>query len=459
MTFKHHLPTQPFIHGVYVDAQGKERLTLRSAVDDSIITGDLQCASAADVDAAVESAKQAWLVWRDTAPDKKRETMLRFADLIVENAERLGYGDSVVTGKPPVFSISYEPNSAASLFRYFAGYTDKLFGDCIPTDSEGSLRIVRLKPLRVCAGINAFNAPLITFAMKAAPAIAAGNVLISKASEMNPFSSLMVAELAIQAGIPPGVLNVLIGTAEAGEALSHHMSIRKISFTGSVAVGRKIQIAAAKSNLKRVTLELGGKSPVIVFEDADLDTAIADACLTSFSLNGQGCVLGMRMYVHTSLAEKFVEGLKARYEAHATTITDAEANPFASPLYHHRQFESVLSFIERGKKEADLITGGSRYGGKGCYIKPAIFYKPAADAEIITKEIFGPVICIDTFQTEEEVIQKANNTEYGLGAYIYTASFDRAIRVSAKIEAGSVAVNTIQIVHETMPYGSHKREQ
>lgn len=293
--------------------------------------------------------------------------------------------------------------------------------------------------------------------MKVAPALATGNVVIIKVSETNPFSSLVLGELATEAGFPAGVINILCGAAEAGQALRSHMKIRKISFTGNPTIGRAIQIAAAKSNLKRVTLELGGKSPVLVFDDADIPNAVANT-MAFLSLNGQGCVLGTRVYVQEGVAEVFVEYLKQGVNQVASTLG---ADPFAegtfsSPLFHHRQRDTVAGFLEQGKADATLITGGNTWGEKGCYIEPTIFYKPKAGADILTKEIFGPVIVIDTFKTEAEVLEKANDTEYGLGAYVYTKSLDRAVRLSKALEAGSVAVNVANPTHITLPFGGWK---
>ena len=300
---------------------------------------------------------------------------------------------------------------------------------------------------------------MITFAMKAAPAVAVGNVMISKASEMNPFSTIVLGELAIKAGFPPGTLNVLVGAAEAGVALSSHMKIRKISFTGSVAVGKKIQIAATNSNLKRVTLELGGKSPVLVFPDADVDKAVENASYF-LQLNGQGCILGTRIYVHESISERFIAGLKARVEDYASTLgaDPMDATTMSSPMYHERQRDTVMRFIEQGKTEAELITGGETWGDQGCYIKPTLFFKPKSGAEIVTKEIFGPVAVIDTFKTEAEVVARANDTEYGLGAALYTKDLSRAMRVSAALEAGTVTVNNARSFHPAMPFGGFKSE-
>lgn len=294
--------------------------------------------------------------------------------------------------------------------------------------------------------------------MKATPALAAGNVIVSKVSEFNPLSSLLMGELAIKAGFPPGVLNVVVGAIETGSVLSHHMKIRKISFTGSVAVGRKVQLAATNSNLKRVSLELGGKSPLLVFQDADINKAVADATTNLLTLNGQGCILATRVYVHASIVDNFVQRMRAQLEAHAKTLGKGplDSGTVSAPLAHHGQLARVLNFLEVGKTEAELVTGGGRFGSKGCYVEPTIFYKPKQDAEIMRKEIFGPVLCISTFEDEQSVIAAANNTEYGLGAYVYTKDLDRALRVSSQLEAGTVAVNTTATMHQNFPYGGFK---
>lgn len=296
--------------------------------------------------------------------------------------------------------------------------------------------------------------------MKAAPALAAGNVVVSKVSEFNPLSSLLFGELAVKAGFPPGAMNVIVGTVEAGSALSHDMKIRKISFTGSLNVGRQVQIAAAKSNLKAVSLELGGKSPFLVFEDADLGKAVEDATTSLLTLNGQGCILATRIYVHESLAEKFVQGIKANLEGYASNLgkDPLDKQTVSSPLAHKGQLKRVLEFLEKGKDEAQLIMGGLRFGTRGCYVEPTIYYKPKPDAEVVRKEIFGPVVCIDTFSNEREVIAKANDTEFGLGAYVYTKDLDRALRVSSQLEAGTVAVNNISVMASNLPYGGYKSE-
>jgi aldehyde dehydrogenase (NAD+) len=293
--------------------------------------------------------------------------------------------------------------------------------------------------------------------MKAAPALAMGNVMIVKASEFNPFGTLFLGELAIKAGFSPGTLNMLVGTAAAGAALSSHMKIRKISFTGSIATGKKIQIAATQSNLKRVTLELGGKSPVIIFDDFDLNEAVTMS-LGYLQFNSQGCINGTRIYVHNKIAEPFIRSFKTLVEGLASALGSDpnDLSTTTTPVFHVAQKRRVMDAIAQGKKEAELITGGGVWGDKGCYIEPTVFYKPCKDARIVKEEVFGPVVVVDTFESEEEVIQLANDTEYALGAYVFTQRMDTMLRMASALEAGTVCCNTIDSMHVSTPFNGHK---
>ncbi|KAI8725364.1 Aldedh domain-containing protein [Fusarium sp. LHS14.1] len=284
--------------------------------------------------------------------------------------------------------------------------------------------------------------------MKAAPALDCGNSMIIKTSEANTFSTLFMASLAIEAGIPPGALNCLVGGAEADNTLSSHMDIRKISFTGSIGVGKLIQIAAAKSNLKSVTLELGGKSPIIVFPDANLEAALPAATLFLL-MNGQGCALPIRLYVHESIAEKFIGKVKDMVEGHAKTLGGDPTAASAKPSSFH------TSSLE--KSEVTIITGGNVVGEKGCYVEPTIFVDSSSNARVLKEEIFGPVLVVVRFSTDDEVLKLANETDYGLAASIWTTDMKRALRFAHKLEAGSVSVNVAGGYHPSVPIGGWKQ--
>ncbi|GFP58998.1 aldehyde dehydrogenase [Trichoderma asperellum] len=295
-------------------------------------------------------------------------------------------------------------------------------------------------PYGVCAAIVPFNGPLVCYALKAASALAAGNSLIVKASELNPFSTLFIVSLAIEAGIPPGVINCITGDGATGSALAAHMKIRKISFTGSLPVARKVQVAAAQSNLKSVTLELGGKSPVIVYPDANLDKA-TEFCCHFLMLNGQGCMLGTRVYLHESIFDEMMPKIEATMQAYENNLGSdpLDQTTWSSPMFHRRQRESVLKFIEDGKKEAKLVRGGDIVEGKGCYIRPAIFTDPSPNARVLKEEIFGPVVVVCKFKHDDEILSLANDTDN-------------------KIEAGMIGINGLPWAPNTT-FGGWKQIQ
>ncbi|RSL77593.1 hypothetical protein CEP51_008941 [Fusarium floridanum] len=450
------LPVRAFIGGEFVDGTGDEKHTLISSVNDQVLTKDLQWSDARDVDLAVESSRKGLALWQAMSNDARRDALVKYGNLIRQNREQLHWLEAILTGKDAGF-CGFEIDAAADIFIYYGNMIDKFESEVMAAD-ENSIRYTLRQPWGICAGICPFNGVIITLAMKAAPALACGNSIIIKTSETNPFSTLFMTSLAIEAGIPPGTLNCLVGGVEAGNALSSHMDIRKISFTGSIAVGKLIQIAAAKSNLKSVTLELGGKSPIIVFPDANLEAALPAATLFLL-MNGQGCALPTRLYVHESIAEEFIERVKAMVEGHAKTLggDPVAPNTYSSPLYHHRQKDVVLSYIESGKAEATLIAGGNAVGEQGCYVEPTIFVDPAPNARVLREEIFGPVLVVVRFSTDDEVLRLANDTEFGLAASIWTADMKRALRFAHKLEAGSVSVNGAGGYHPSVPMGGWKQ--
>ncbi|KAM0083876.1 hypothetical protein ACKRZS_003916 [Fusarium odoratissimum] len=355
---------------------------------------ELQWSNAKDIDLAVDNSRDGLHLWQ------------------AMTNEQLHGLEAILFGKDAGF-YNFEIDAAADLFTYNANMIDKFHTELIAAKDDSLQYIIR-QPGGICAGICPFNGVIITLAMKAAPGLACGNSIIIKTSKLNPFSTLFMVSLATQVRIPPDTLNCLIGGPDVDEALSSHMDISKISFTGSIKVGKLIQVAAANSNLKSATLELGGKSPLIVFPDADLERALQPA--TMFLLtNGQGCASPTRLYVHESIANEFIAKLKDIVEEHGRNLN--------------------------WNKGTTLLTGGKPIGAKGCYVEPTIFVDPHPDAKVLREEIFGPVLVVVWFSTEDEVIRLANDNEFGLAPYVWTADLSRALRLSQKLEAGTVSVN------------------
>lgn len=294
--------------------------------------------------------------------------------------------------------------------------------------------------------------------LKAAPALATGNVMIVKPSEKTPLGSLAVASLFEKAGFPPGVFQVITGPGSTGALLAEHMKIRKVSFTGSITTGKKIQVAAARSNLKRVTLELGGKSPAVIFEDANLENALTWTINGILTRSGQLCVAASRVYVQKSVADRFIDEYKKRMQAAVNDFGDPQdPNVKFGPMIDQAQLDRVKEIVERGRNEAELVVGGNQYGEKGCYMEPTLFLNPKDDAEIYRNEIFGPVSIIKTFETEEEVLKLANDTEFGLMSGVFTRDITRALRMSSALETGVVGINCVSLQSLQAPFGGKKQ--
>ncbi|PVH90548.1 ALDH-like protein, partial [Periconia macrospinosa] len=308
--------------------------------------------------------------------------------------------------------------------------------------------------------IGAWNGAPGFFGAKVATAIAVGCTVVYKPSEKSPIGLLQLGDLVREAGYPPGVINILSGGGKTGAMLASHMDINKISFTGSLFTGKKIQEAAAQSNLKRVVLELGGKSPSLIFDDADMENALQHHSQNFLFNSGQACVAASRVFVHENIASTFIEQLKAQFEQISQAIgSPLDPKTVFGPLADTVQYDRVMSFLEIGKQEAELITGGQRHGfsKNGFYVEPTIFLNPKDDARIYREEIFGPVLAIRTFRTEEEAVKLANDTMFGLSACIYTASTSRALRIAKQIDAGNVNINSSQTFHIGAPFGGYKQ--
>lgn len=301
-------------------------------------------------------------------------------------------------------------------------------------------------------GINPWNGPIGTMCMKLAPALATGNVMISKPSEKSPLGCLRFAQLVAESGIlPTGVFQAIAGDGKTGALLAHHMKVRKVSFTGSVNTGRRIQQAAAASNLKRVTLELGGKSPAAIFDDCNFDNAVMWTVNAMTANSGQVCIAASRIYVQETIADKFIEAYTAAFKKKLENI-EGEVGPLADK----QQFDRVASFFEKDQGNTKILAGGKRHGAKGCFWEPSIFYNPDPNAAVYKEEIFGPVSCIRTFKDEADFLKMANDSEFGLMAGVFTQDINRAMRISAELDSGVVGVNCVSYLNLQVPFGGTK---
>ncbi|KAH7088693.1 aldehyde dehydrogenase [Paraphoma chrysanthemicola] len=436
-----------FINNEYVDAKSPEKISVYNPADETLVTSEFPVAGPEDVDAAVDGARKAFKSgpWKDFTPSQRAACIMKLADLIEENGEELFKLETVAMGAPS-YMAPFITKMSTEAWRYYAGWADKIPGQTFRSEGGKPFTFVTYEPIGVCAGIAPWNASLTTFAWKAGPALAAGNTVVFKSSEKAPLGLAAMGDLIKRAGFPPGVVQILSGPGSTGALLAQHMNVSKISFTGSVATGKKVQEMALKSNMKRVTLELGGKSPAIVFNDADIENAVK-YCASGLLVNtGQACIASSRTLVQKDIAPKFIEAL-------TTAFSQTQG---LGPLADRSQFERVMSFIETGKKEASLATGGARVGDKGYYVAPTLFVDPGLDAKIYKEEIFGPVGTVRTFSTEEEVVELANDTLYGLSATVFTSSISRALRVAGKLESGTVGVNTSFMPSIEVPFGGWK---
>ena len=385
-------------------------------------------ASEADVDAAVAAAKAAFPKWRKTPGTERARIMLKFADLLETNAPRLAKLESQAMGQPISVATAFI-KAPAGIWRYYAGFAGKIAGESYGPEFDGdSYKIVSYEPLGVCAGICAWNGTHVLAAWKMGPALAAGNTFVIKSSEKSPIALAAYGDLIIEAGFPPGVINILTGAGPVGAMLASHMDIAKIAFTGSAPAGRQVQIAAAKSNLKHVSLELGGKSPALIFDDADLDNAVLHNATSFLRNSGQICFAASRVLVQEGIAPKFIEAIKTAFEDADKKMGDPTLEDTAfGPLADKKQFDRVIGFLRDGKAEGvQVLVGGDRKGDKGTFVQPTVFLNPDVKSKVYTDEIFGPVISVRTFKTEEEALQLANDTTYGLGCTYYPAPLSSA---------------------------------
>lgn len=410
----------------------------------------------ADVDIAVKAARKAFNgVWGQTLPSARGQMLCKLADLFDEHSDTLAAIESLDNGKA-LSMAKVDVQLSSGCLRYYGGWADKIHGKTIDTDPE-TFNYTRHEAVGVCGQIIPWNFPLLMWSWKIGPALATGNTVVLKTAEQTPLSGLFAATLCEKAGIPAGVVNIISGFGKtAGAAIASHMDIDKVAFTGSTVVGRTILQAAAKSNLKKVTLELGGKSPNIVFNDANIEDAISWVNFGIFFNHGQCCCAGSRIYVQSGIYDKFIEAFKAR-TAKNVVGDPFKADTFQGPQVSKLQFDRIMNYIQSGKEAgAKVETGGERHGNEGYFIQPTIFSNVSEDMKIMQEEIFGPVCSISKFETEEEVVKLGNETTYGLAAAVHTTNLNTALRVANSLKAGTVWVNNYNMLSYQVPFGGFK---
>lgn len=460
--FLHRSPVGMIIDGKQVPAADGKNEAVINPSDGSVLTS-LASGNERDVDLAVAAARKSWQEgWRDMLPAAREAVMRRFGALIETHQEELAWLESLDNGKPVHHTKQIDVRACAGNLYHAAGLPTKIRGEVPSVSIPGHMAYTVRQPLGVVAIILPWNYPLIHCMQKAGPAMACGNSVVIKPASVASLAVVRLGELAMEAGIPAGVFNVVTGPGSViGKALASHEGVNKVQMTGSTGVGKGV-IAASAGNIKRLALELGSKAPNIIFEDADLEEAIPGAFEAAFGHSGQSCVAGCRLYVHSSLYPTVLLRLvEMTREIRPGCATDEETT--MGPMVSREQYDTVMAYIEEGKAcGAKLECGGKpmkapRVPEGGYYIEPTIFTGAPDDARISIEEIFGPVLAVYPFDTEEEVIRRANNTTYGLAAGIWTRDIARAHRVAGAIESGVVWINSYDKFQPTVPFGGFKQ--
>ncbi|WP_421858097.1 aldehyde dehydrogenase family protein [Oricola sp.] len=452
-------PKKHFIGGDFVDgASGETFWTEDPGLE--IVLADVQSGNQSDVDAAVEAARRAFEgEWTAMVPAARAACMFKLADLIYENLDQLAELEGLDTGKPAHVAKALELPFAAEVFRYYGGWATKVRGSTLDLslNPEKFHAYTRSEPVGVVAGIIPWNFPLAQAAFKIAPALAVGCTAVLKPAEQTPLTALRLAELVVEAGFPAGTINVVTGYGHtAGAALAAHPGVDKVTFTGSTETGRRIIAAAGASNLKRLTLELGGKSPLIIFADADMERAIPTAAAAIFGNAGQVCNAGSRLYVEASAYDRVVEGV-VEIGRNMQLGCALDGSSEIGPLMSKTQLDRVTSMVDAARGEGvSVLCGGGREGEKGHFYAPTVLTGMDTASKIATEEIFGPVLCAMSFDDEEAVLAEANRTNYGLAASIWTENAGRAHRMAAGVKAGAVWINSFGVFDPNLPFGGFK---
>ncbi|MFZ0773282.1 MAG: aldehyde dehydrogenase family protein [Candidatus Sulfotelmatobacter sp.] len=453
-------PRKMLINGKWINSiSGKTFPTYNPATGEilaQVAEGDRQ-----DIEEAVKAARKAFDhgPWRRMTASQRGRLIWKLADLLEAHTEEFGYLESLDNGKPLAIAKVADVPLAVDLFRYMAGWATKIEGNTIPLSSAGGkyLAYTLREPVGVAGQIIPWNFPLLMAAWKLGPALACGCTVVLKPAEQTPLSALRLGELIMEAGFPEGVVNIVPGYGEtAGAALAAHPDVDKIAFTGSTEVGKLI-VHAAAGNLKKVSLELGGKSPNVVFKDADLEAAIPGAASAIFFNHGQCCCAGSRLYVEKPIFDRVVEGV-ADYAKKITVGSGLDPKTQMGPLVSQEQLSRVCGYLEAGFSEgATALTGGHKKGDKGYFVEPTVLVNTREDMKVVREEIFGPVVAAMPFDDPEEIMPRANDSEYGLAAAVWTSDISKAHRTAEYLHAGTVWINCYNIFDAALPFGGYKQ--
>jgi phenylacetaldehyde dehydrogenase len=449
------------INGEWVEAaSGKTFETLNPATEE--VLAEVAHGEAEDIERAVKAARRAFAddsPWRKMNASDRGRVIWRISELIEEHADEFAMLESLDNGKPFSVARAADVPLAADLFRYMAGWPTKIEGTTVPISALPApgeyLAYTLREPVGVVGQIIPWNFPLLMAAWKLGPVLACGCTVVLKPAEQTPLSALRLGELMQEAGLPDGVVNIVTGFGEAGAALAAHDDVDKVAFTGSTEVGKLI-VKAAAGNLKKVTLELGGKSPNVVYADSDLDAAIAGAANGIFFNHGQCCNAGSRLYVQKPIFDDVIAGVAEQAKKiKVAPGTDPDAQ--MGPLISDEQFEKVLGYLDSGKSSgAEAVVGGGRMGDRGYFVEPTILTNTNQDMKVVREEIFGPVVCAMPFDSPEEIVPAANDTNYGLAAGVFTRDISKAHRTAKRLRAGTVWINTYHVFDAAMPFGGYK---
>ncbi|VVC93052.1 unnamed protein product [Leptidea sinapis] len=457
-------PTQLFINGEFVNTDSGKTLTLINPSDESVIC-KVQSASKDDVDKAVKAAHKAFEEgeWTKISARERGRILFKLADLMEQHKEELATIESIDSGAVYTLALKTHVGMSIETWRYFAGWCDKIQGSTIPINHarpNRNLTLTKKEPIGVCALITPWNYPLMMLSWKMAACLAAGNTVVMKPAAVCPLTALKFAELCVRAGVPPGVVNILPGSGTVcGQALADHPLVRKLGFTGSTEIGQTIMKSCAVSNMKKVSLELGGKSPLVVFEDCDLDKAVRNGMASVFFNKGENCIAAGRLFIEESIHDEFVR--RVVEETKKICIGDPLNRGTAhGPQNHKAHMDKLIEFCQQGVKEgAKLVYGGKRVDRPGFFFQPTIFTDVTDDMFIAKEESFGPIMIISKFSSKnmEDVIRRANNTEYGLASGVFTRDVSRALQFAEKIDAGTVFINTYNKTDVAAPFGGFKQ--